>query len=417
MDWEPCSDEESQVEWKGRKNSRRHLETERRKRGQLAIADFNEDAVDTMTMVAPFKGKVDKELAFRTLPITEIDYEPPKRSLKKFKIPDVHLKGDILALCYEGKTRGIVTTSSTTYVRNMVGMYMSTKAKNINLKLGPKKIQLCGAKSKQIGRIAVQHLLDHLNRVQRVLEYLAENEEETQALLAWLSEATKGKATYRTICESYRMEGGIFCIRRKIPDFHVAHPTEIPEQFNAEVAQFLLMHIEKKGMKYQSVYLDRVQKIVGIRKRGIMTGGPLRMITISSSMKNFTHKLGFIVNRKALRDLFNHYDPTEDPDCEVSIPSKIYKRDPIDRRFYARFNTLLESAVSIVFPCGYQGKKRLFCSFIVRTSGSVSQSGQGDDMDKIYYIFMHRIQNNERQIRKRKMHRIIYRLMDIRPKK
>ena len=161
----------------------------------MSIVDFENVKVTTMTVIFDIIGTAVIEAAFPLLPITRMNLSENGKNSKKFKIP---WPGSEYASCifsakFAGITRGIIKTSKNKSFRNSVGIDICTSEKNVSAKLSKNKIHMCGPNSEELAKEAAQHIIDHLVRIQKELDYISEHIEERDQVIQWLIKETKGE--------------------------------------------------------------------------------------------------------------------------------------------------------------------------------------------------------------------------------
>lgn len=106
------------------------------------IEPFESLKITTITLIISLSGYVFLDEAFALLPITRIELPPSKRVTQKFKIPHCKIPGSILSLRYNGYTKGIIRTVSKKAFKNSITCDISTREKNVSLKLSRTKMQM-----------------------------------------------------------------------------------------------------------------------------------------------------------------------------------------------------------------------------------------------------------------------------------
>ena len=161
----------------------------------MSIVDFDYLKITTMTVVADIIGDALIEYTFPLLPITKLDIPKSLTNSKKFKIPWPGPKyaGSIFSCKYINITRGIIKSNKIKSFRNSVGIDICTSDKNISAKLSKNKIHMCGATSEKVAIECAQHILDHLIKIQKELDYISEHQGERDTVINWLIRETKGE--------------------------------------------------------------------------------------------------------------------------------------------------------------------------------------------------------------------------------
>ena len=158
----------------------------------MSVVDFDYLPVTTMTVVIKLQGMVNILHAFPLLLITRMKIEESNRRRQKFKIPYPGFPGAILSATYGGFTRGIVRSVGPKYFRNSITIDVSTKEKNVNLKLSATGIQMCGPTSDEMALEAANHLINNIYQAQDMIDYIRSHPEASTNTLEWVKEHTKG---------------------------------------------------------------------------------------------------------------------------------------------------------------------------------------------------------------------------------
>jgi len=160
----------------------------------MAIVDFENVKVTTMTVIIDIVGNVNIEAVFPLLPITRMELKDFNKGGKKFKIPwpGEQYAGCIFSTKFAGITRGIIKTSKGKSFRNSVGIDICTSVKNVSAKLSKNKIHMCGPNSEDLAIETGNHIINHLLNIQKELDYISEHIEERDKVISWLIKETKG---------------------------------------------------------------------------------------------------------------------------------------------------------------------------------------------------------------------------------
>jgi len=161
----------------------------------MSIVNFNNLKVTTMTVIVNLEGDAFIESAFPLLPITRLDLSKTNTSKKKFKIPwpGKEYAGKIFSVKFQGKTRGIVKSSSGKSFRNSVAVEICTSGKNISAKLVKNKIHMCGPTSRELAMETAEHIINHLYSLQQDLNYIHSHTKELNTVINWLENECKGE--------------------------------------------------------------------------------------------------------------------------------------------------------------------------------------------------------------------------------
>lgn len=340
---------------------------------------FEECNVTTMTLIFILDGSVSLDPAFSLLPITRIEFTPPKRQKKKFELPHCAIPGAILSMRFKGDTRGIIRSATGKFFKNSITIDLSTISKNVSIKLSRGKIQMCGASSEDQGTEGAQYLIEQLLLVQEELDYIQSNHTAAQETLEWLIEGTKGKEVIRPVYKTV--------IKTSI-DEETGEEVKTPEQVfshneddnaietiedlskapDTRVASFLFR--QRADFDYYSFFVSEIEWILTIKK---VTTRPLAIKKVYKAMVNYNYNLGFEVDRFALHVQMldrNGFISSFDNCVEHCVKIKLPYTPDDDERTVRRKNKV---------PC--------HC-FLVYKSGVVTQTGPGKEkMKEAYDLF------------------------------
>lgn len=350
----------------------------------MDIKPFKDLNVTTMTLIARFDGKIHLSPIFCLLPITRIELPEKKRNTKKIKIPHCKVPGSILSLRFAGSTRGIFRTASRRHFRNSITMDISTKAKNISLKLSESSIQMCGPTSMAMGQEAIQYLFEHIHNIQDCLDYLQEHPKETNETVFWLLNATRGPQKKRVNLEIRQHENVTLAVTETHEDYEVCVPNDKELQravdekgINKKIAEFLIQLCPE--FMYHSQLCEDFQHILELER---VVDEKLRCSKIYKAMVNYNYHLNFKVDRQHLKNVFDNtadgwtarYDPRLDHTVTIQIPYEV----PEELQFMRK-------------------PDKIHChTFMVQKSGVVTQSGPDENMMRdAYYSFMDIIEDNK----------------------
>ena len=337
------------------------------------IKDYSNLKVTTMTIVVSLTQEVDKRMVFNFLPWVLVPIEQ-KPKAKKIKLPHCKIPGAILNLRFGNQTRGIRVNKSKPF-KNAVTMTISTRVKNINLKLSSSSVQMCGASSIADGTEAVEHLLYHIEHIQHMIDYIQSHQEEATQIVQWLTEQMRGEPCERHTEYIRDGEGLALRVINTSNDFYIRNLTAvIPTSFNTELVNFFLsFFLDHK-------YFSDLQKKWMYAFRNIRFYNAVPHISsVSSSMVNYNYSLDFKVDRQALCTFINK-----------------------NNGFLSRYNNAISQAVTVEMvynpPPNSIVKKRKnkipHHTFLIYRSGAVTQSGPSIElMEEVYYQFMETISN------------------------
>jgi len=350
----------------------------------MDIKPFKDLDVTTMTLVARFDGEINLNPIFCLLPITKIDLPEKKRNTKKMKIPHCSIPGSILSLRFAGYTRGIFRTVSRKHFRNSITIDISTKTKNISLKLSESTIQMCGPTSMEMGQEAISHLFCHIREIQEGLDYLQSHPNDTISTVKWLIENTRGPQIVQELKEVRPFDNVILAITETHDDHDIVIPSEEKllkaskgGSIDIKIADFFLRLCPE--FKYHSELCADFEHILEL---DYVLKGDLKCNKIYRAMVNYNYQLGFKVNREKIKQVFDEsnegwtarYDPRLDHTVTLQIPYEV----PEEMQFMRKPN-------------------KVHChTFMCQKSGVITQSGPDERMMKdAYYMFMELIHENK----------------------
>lgn len=136
---------------------------------------FDNPEVMTITMMSVFEGEIlSIKNMFYLLPITRIYVKKPTRRVSKIKLPYPGYAGIVMTAKLGSEVRGIVKTRPKGLWEHSIMSDISTSDKNVNMKISHSNINMCGAKSVQMGVEATHLILAHINKVHNSLALMRE---------------------------------------------------------------------------------------------------------------------------------------------------------------------------------------------------------------------------------------------------
>jgi hypothetical protein len=248
---------------------------------------------------------------------------------------------------------------------------MSVPDKNINLRLAPNSIHMCGIKSAKQANMTVDLLINHINTIQREVDYMARNQDETQNCINFLQ-------------NNIRRDGNTLYI----PD----------EAFdNNKVNRRILNIICTNMSEYQRVdaFMIEARWIAGIDE---VVNETIKLKCMNYSMVNYNYSLGFKINRRKLSEHINtvngfeiDYENAINHSVKITIPFEIPEGANIRRKKKK----------------DEQPKHTL----MVYESGRVTQSAPSPELaEGIYYRFNATVRLLRNMIRKQPKIRIVGRI-------
>jgi TATA-box binding protein (TBP) (component of TFIID and TFIIIB) len=364
--------------------------------GTMGNLNYENLSVTTMTMVFLLETNIDIPSTFHLLPVYKMDPlqlerpvrikktktkvsktlkntkviknvktvetpAKPERVSKKFKLPYCDKIGAILSMRHKNITRGIIRN-------NKFAVDIVTSVKNINLKITPTKVQLCGAKSRENGIEAVTLVINHLKNIKQQITYLQQHVQEFYDILQWLMVETKGEPTKKIT--TYQIQSNIILnVQDQFDDFTLITPSDIPDVFNQDAINYI---ISLTGD--QNYYSDYISKVKNLLRFTMVYQPTICINTINEVMVNFNYNVGFKINRDKLNDtidgkngFLSHYDNALVNHVTVELPYKV------DGKLVYRKN----------------GKKLACYTWLIYASGNCVQSGPNQElMRKAFELFI-----------------------------
>ena len=130
--------------------------------------------------------------------VNRINVPPEVVSKKKFKLPSMNKPGKILSLTTKfinGKRiiRGVDKSKA---FKNTITIDVSVTGKNVNLKIYPQQIHMCGVKSREMAIEAGRIVIDKLEKAQEIIEYIQSHPDEANRTVEWIKQNTCGDEEY-----------------------------------------------------------------------------------------------------------------------------------------------------------------------------------------------------------------------------
>lgn len=313
--------------------------------------------ITTMTMVFILNNKIDIMSAFHLLPITLVDEKFLNKIINN-KLPKHDIPGSIVSMNFKGMNRGLIRKRKK-FFRNSINLDISTSIKNINLKLSPGKIQLCGAVSRENGSEAVTFILNHLKNIKMNI-----NELKTIDYPNFVSSLThfKGEPTKKHMVETIQSHHYDIYIHRYQDDFTINRKKYHYKFLNKQTVYYI--YSLSNDMAFYSDYLSKMRNLLNFNdlykneNENENEHDDLDVLDVNEVMVNYNYNVGFKINR----DLLN-----------VLIDGK--------NGFMSNYDNALVNNVTIELPyenCYVYNKrknKNTHHTFLVYHSGAVTQSG------------------------------------------
>jgi len=341
---------------------------------QWTVTPFEQMRITTMTLVISLNAPVDIITAFHLLPITRVDITQ-NREASKCYLPHCSTPGAILSVRFRESIRGVIRNDSKPF-KNAVTIDISSTRKNISIKLSSSTIQMCGASSRNDGEEAAKFLVEHLLRMQGMLDRMQADPEKMQEMIEWVKNNTRGDTIEKPMVYQICAPNLTLNVTGKTQDHEIKAMTnvehEVDSTFDKEILDFLLSLTP--DFLYHS---DFCHKLDYVQRVKIIDTDSLALKHVNEAMVNYNYSLGFQVDRQALN---LHMDGVNG--------------------FISRYNNALRDSVTIDLiyePLADSTIKRRknkipHHTFLIYRSGSVTQSGPGGQLMKdAYYLFMNTI--------------------------
>lgn len=299
--------------------------------------------ISTMVIIYRLLGSIDINTFFPLLRITQV--EDPNPTAKNAKSPFYPQPGHIVSARYSDAERkdmyrGFVPRPRKKAFLNCITVDISTKLKNVSLKISKGTIQECGAVSIENGIEAVQHLIGHIYSVDGYLKYIQCNKSMAEEIVNWLSFSCQG--------DIYNDENG----HRLTALFQ---PRIIPSSLDSNIVSWFLSFMQDYNT-YEG-YMGVVKWI--ITKTHIIEGdGCLSVDFCTKEMVNHKYSLNQTLNKRRLVEIF------------YNQPG-----------FYIDYDNEIDSQVSIQVPYGLKkvGNKKISCiTFLICKTGTITQTGPNE---------------------------------------
>lgn len=331
------------------------------------LSTFNHDnlKITTMTMIFMLETNINIKDAFYLLPIEKVNFQYNKKQAK-IKLPLCN-KGSILSMKYPEVTRGIIR--NTKFFKNAVSIVISTSIKNINVKLIPNKLQLCGATSIENGIEAATLIMTHLHDIKSYIDYLRENANEFQQMLQWIYTNMKGEPTIKTFQKMTKYDNKfILNVIHEIDDFTIIPPMMIPYEFHPDAMHYMISLANDQT--YFNDYYNKIRNLLNFHV--LYDTEEIKISRMYEAMVNYNYNLGYKINRDKLHLLIDGING-----------------------FSSNYDNALVNNVTIElqYECNFMVKKNTKVphhTFLVYHSGAVTQSGPNIKLCKEAYLLFRR---------------------------
>lgn len=355
--------------------------------------DFRDLDVMTITMMGDFKEEINniKDM-FYLMPIMRVPIKKPSRRVKKIKLPYPGHPGIIMTVQLGKEIRGVIKSINTGSWDHSIMTDMSVTGKNINMKVSRTNIQMCGAKSIEMGIEATHLIIEHINKVANSIELMREHSElATRIIVEFICDCTTtivpvvndpttvtelGSVDTSTPVKngiSYSIGFDVDNIIKKRGNIDLSNFTEEDLKIRDAIRAFL--YHELTDVFYLS---DAVNKIEWIRGLKPILTNYLEYDKYRIGMIKYRFRLGFKVDLQALDNNFSEED------------SDFYSNYLPDIRNYA----VVELECRNVAAVKANGKKKDVKkhTFSIQQGGHVTHScGIYEEMETVYYKFINAI--------------------------
>nr|QBK93036.1 MAG: uncharacterized protein LCPAC403_01700 [Pithovirus LCPAC403] len=217
-------------------------------------------------------------------------------------------------------------------------MDISTKIKNVNIKLSSDNIQLCGAKTLDVAIEGASHVIDHANRIQSDLDFMRNNPDLVEKAIKWMDKKTVGK-----LCEK-QCEGEKQCEDSEIilPWFDV---NNIEEGRIVEFLYSLAADCVHHG-KMMNAVRNYYTKVTSVCKNL-----SIRYNDIRREMTNYNYDTGFTIDRRKLYTAINQLNDMGKVPCIASYWNLVFSYVsvylPVETEFNRPRNKKRKSTIMI----------------------------------------------------------------------
>lgn len=260
----------------------------------------------------------------------------------KMKYPENldYFEGEILALRYNDKCRGVRRSHEVGFFSNNISIDLRLKTKRVNVKLY-KTIEITGLKSIQMGWDTCAIIIEKIQYLKRILNIF------------------KHRPSVATMAVDAIIAG------------HV--PTDPSTLMIFTYFQDMTFDIEG-----DQAIRDECTRLVGFAHQGPIAVGELKITEVTSPMTNLTYYLGFNINRIKFAPMINSY-PFE---CNFSNAADSSSGSAVRVCYY--YETIDKNTGKV---------KQSKHTINVNMSGHVTHSGPGQEaIEPVYNSFIKRIQ-------------------------
>ena len=331
---------------------------------------FTDLNISTITSICEFNKKINYKNFFLLLPIY-----------------DNKIQNNIISMTCEGLYKGFNNNSENKKrnFKHCIELYFKTKNKQVNIKINKKGLHLTGAKSKKDIEYSFNKLINLINKYNKKILFMKDNFLKKKEVANWFLKNLKGNIKKRKENNLIYQDDKIKYYEIKIiKDYEIIIPkilkeNKIPLGLNKEIFNLIKNSIQDEILSYKNNYFSCIKNKIKciINFKNIFKGEkPLKIINDKIVMCNYNYNVGFKIYRNRLNEIFNN----------------IKIKDVYIENF---FNNDLNPVATIRFYINKDGVEKKH-SFLVYKTGSITQSGPGDeDMEYFYNIFMNILHENK----------------------
>src|SRR5438445_5197925 len=196
---------------------------------------------------------------------------------------------------FKGINRGIIRNRKK-FFKNTINLDISTTLKNINLKLSPEKIKLCGAVSKENGLEAVHLILNHLKNIKCYMEEI--HFIDYNRIINIIHNQFTGRPLLKHCVETVMTNNGNFNIHTYKNDYDIN--TQVDLMIDEKLDQYIKSL--SNDMIYHSDYDNKLKNLLNFKP---VYTDDIHIEQINEVMVNYNYNLGFKINRDMLNNLID----------------------------------------------------------------------------------------------------------------
>src|SRR3990167_191914 len=251
------------------------------------ITPFEDLRVTTTVLIFYLEGNINLNTVFFLLPTTKIELPQQRRQTKKFKLPECNIPGALLSLRYKKFVRGIVRSAASKTFNHSITIDIATSVKAVSVKLAPETIHMCGATSFEMGWEGAGHIVNHVTRIQKNIDFIKENSEKSQKTLEWVRKVTKGKMVVRDTIEPFETSKISFNLHKYSMDYCInTGGLEFPDDIDKDFAIFLMQQAEEF-----IYYTDFSSKLDWVMTVDYVCSKDLKITRLKNAMVNYNYNI------------------------------------------------------------------------------------------------------------------------------